>query len=336
MKADTQESSKACKSYPINFRFTDPPRCKGVEQILYIQENNKTHMSYKGTILLIGGGEYRGEDNEQESEKEELTQDTPLRFLYNDPQKAKIAIITTGTAYPRESFELYEKYFRDKGVKEVCMLDIDSRYLKDEHINMVKDATAVFIGGGNQRKILEILAGTELEKILFRRLEEDENFILGGTSAGAMIISDLTIGDGYEKKNLIKGDVDIRPGMNLLPGTIVDTHFIFSGRLARLSLALLENRDRIGIAVPENGGALIKEGNFIEAVGSEMVIIMDPSEITETNIDEAANRNPVYAAGMKMHFLNEGSYFSIKEKKLFRREKTKEKTRKKEKEILKK
>jgi cyanophycinase len=276
-------------------------------------------MRVKGKILLIGGGEYRGphpddrDDRKEDDHKEEFT---PLKHLCPDPDKARIEIVTSGTAYPRESFERYENYFRSQGVKEIAMLDIDSRHLKDEQIKRVEDATAVFFSGGNQRKILELIAETEIHDILLNRFENDEHFIVGGTSAGTMALTELTIGDGFEKSKLLKGDVDIRKGMNLLPGVITDTHFLESMRLSRLTLALLENKNFLGIGLSENSGALVTDGDLIEPAGDEMVLLLDASDVRDSNYKDAGKNDPVFAMGMRLHFLSPGAVYSIKDRKL--------------------
>lgn len=272
-------------------------------------------MALKGTLLLIGGGEYKG-NNEHEKHKDSTPERSPLSIFCREPWNNNIEIITTGTSYPREAFEAYENFFGELGVKNITMLDLDSRNVKDEHSRRIEEASAVFISGGNQRKILEIVAGTSLEDILRDRMMHDKDFLLAGTSAGAMTLSELTIGDGFYKQSLLKGDVDIRNGMKMLPKVIVDTHFILSQRLARLSLALLENRNFLGVGLSDNTGVLVKKGEILEHVGQEMVVILDPSEIDDTNVDDAVNGAPVFAQGMKMHFMHEGCQFSLKTRKL--------------------
>lgn len=272
-------------------------------------------MAIKGSMLLIGGGEYRG-NNEQEKHKHSTLENSPLAILCDEPYNRNIEIITTGTAYPREAFEAYEDFFIQLGAKQVSMLDIDSRYIKDEELERIHTASAVFIGGGNQRKILEILSGTRLEDALVKRLRADKDFILAGTSAGSMCMGELTIGDGFHKQSIIKGDVDIRKGMNFLGNTVIDTHFILSARLARLSLALLENPGFLGIGIADNAGVLIRKGEILQHVGQEMVVLLDASEVEHTNISDAEKNDPVYASGLRMHFLHEGSEYSIKTGKL--------------------
>lgn len=281
-------------------------------------------MRIKGKILLIGGGEYRGPrpgeepaDNTEET-REAIDEFSPLIHLCPDPETACIEIVTTGTAYPRESFERYESFFKSKGVTKISMLDVDTRYAKEDQIERVKKATVLLFGGGNQRKILEMFSENELLDIIRKRLKEDDNFTIAGTSAGTMAITELTIGDGYDKNMLLKGDVDIRTGLNFLHGCIADTHFLESMRISRLTLALLENRDMLGIGLSENSGVIIRDGDLLETAGKEMVLLFDASDIKDTNFREAANGDPVYAMGMKLHYLSPGAIFSVKERKLVR------------------
>jgi cyanophycinase len=275
-------------------------------------------MDIKGRILLVGGGEYRGPHPEDKDKKDEKHEEeyTPLEELLEDPETARIEIITTGTAYPRESFERYENYFRSKGVKHIAMLDIDSPHIKPEQIEAVEKASVIFFSGGNQRKVLELLGDTEIPKLIKKRLKEDKDFIVGGTSAGSMILTEITIGDGFERNKLLKGDVDIRSGLNIIPNTIVDTHFLESMRLSRLSLAVLENPEFLGIGLSENTGVIVTEGDLLEPVGNEVVVLIDASGVKDTNLKDAEKNDPVYAMGLKLHLLSRGAVFSIKERRL--------------------
>jgi cyanophycinase len=134
-----------------------------------------------------------------------------------------------------------------------------------------------------------------------------------------MVLSEMTISDSIDKEKLIKGNVDIWKGMNILSGTIVDTHFFQRMRFTRLALGLLNNPSLIGIGLPENTGVLVKKGYLLEPVGSEMALIMDASAIEVSNFEKAKFGEPVYAGGVKVHFLNNGSLFSLRDRKLYQK-----------------
>jgi cyanophycinase len=247
-------------------------------------------MKYKGKVLVIGGA--RGDDH-----------GSILKELCPDPDKARISIITTGTSYPREAFEFYEDYFKKEKVESIDMLDIDSRYLKEEQLRLAEKSNVIFFGGGNQRKILEIIEGTELVDLIRKKLEDEEDFIAGGTSAGAMIMGKYAIGDGYDKERMIKGDVDIRDGLNLIPDTIIDTHFFQSLRMTRLSLAILEKPECIGIGLPENTGIICESEGKITAIGDEMVSVFNAGD-ADSNLKDAGKGDRIYAHNIRLHFLN--------------------------------
>lgn len=273
----------------------------------------------KGKLLLVGGGEYRGEvkteGTTERPEADDREKGRVLECLFPDRESAHIEIITSGTSYPRESFEQYEKFFKDAGVKEVGMLDIDSRNIKSEHLRRIEKASAIFISGGNQRKILEVIGGSRVEDVFLNRMAHDPDFILGGTSAGAMVMSEITIGDGFRREKMMKGDVDMRPGMKVLPGTIIDTHFLKSMRLTRLALAVLNNPEFIGIGLPENTGVLVTDGHILECVGAEMALLVDASKVDPSVMNNARERDAVSVEGLAVHFLNEGGRYCLKQKK---------------------
>lgn len=276
-------------------------------------------MKPKGTLILIGGKEDKKEDITDDgfsdceaSERFEILK----HLLSSKPSETRLEIITSGTAYPRESFETYRNLFEKFGVRETGMIDIDSRNKASEpdYIDKINNATAVLFGGGNQRKIMELFEKTKFQEALKKKFEEDSSFILAGTSAGAMIMGDIMIGDGRCKMGIVKGDVDTRPGLGLIPNLIIDTHFTSSKRLTRLSLACLENPQAIGLGIPENTALIVKDGELISCIGTGCGFILDASSVGKNNVESADRSEKVYAENMVIHFLGGEAVFSLKKK----------------------
>lgn len=121
----------------------------------------------------------------------------------------------------------------------------------------IRSATAVWFAGGNQNLVTEAYLGTlaakEFENVLHR------GGIVGGTSAGAAIMSRTMIGGG-------KTDPIMTTGMGFLTGTIIDQHFDQRKRHDRLRQALQLRPGHVGIGIDEST-ALIIRGRSMEVMG---------------------------------------------------------------------
>ncbi len=127
----------------------------------------------------------------------------------------------------------------------------------------LKDATAVWFGGGVQSKLTERYLGTAVEHEVKQLLVRGG--MVGGTSAGAAIMSDVMIRGGAPEP-------DIAEGFGFLKNSVVDQHFIKRNRHTRLANALHRHPNRVGIGVDE-GTALILAGEHCEVVGDSKVLV---------------------------------------------------------------
>ncbi len=55
---------------------------------------------------------------------------------------------------------------------------------------MCSGCTYVFFTGGHQTKLISLLAKTELLEAIKNKYYSDKDFIVGGTSAGAMVLAE--------------------------------------------------------------------------------------------------------------------------------------------------
>jgi cyanophycinase len=134
-------------------------------------------------------------------------------------------------------------------------------------------ASGVFFTGGDQARILDVLADTDLLRAV--RARHAEGVVFGGTSAGAAAMSlrmitgdgDFTVIDGRR--------VVVREGLGLLPGVIVDQHFVKRSRENRLfGLVLLHPEER-GVGIDEDTALLVTDGRHAEVVGKGPVLLVD-------------------------------------------------------------
>jgi cyanophycinase len=172
-----------------------------------------------------------------------------------------------------------------------------------------------FFTGGDQKKLCELLKGTKLLRVIKSKYRQDLNFIVAGTSAGAMAIPTLMISGGAVEAALLKGDLDLGKGLGFINNIIIDTHFIKRGRFSRLAHAVTLRPGYIGFGIGEDTALIISEGNKIECKGSGMVIIIDGKEIKATNISRIDTYTPIMVENLKIDIMADGSKYFLKERK---------------------
>ncbi|HWY10107.1 MAG TPA: cyanophycinase, partial [Bacteroidia bacterium] len=157
-----------------------------------------------------------------------------------------------------------------------------------------------------------------------KKYYKDKNFIVAGTSAGAMVLPEKIILGGLITAALFKGDVKLTKGFNLIKNIIVDTHFIKRGRFARLAHAVAMNPECLGIGLEEDTALIISEGNEATCLGSGMAVLIDGSKIKTTNIKKVDKHTPIVVENLKVSIAAEGSKYLLKERKLSLTKKTPE------------
>ncbi len=273
----------------------------------------------KGTILLIGGAEERSEDeSEMEQDNNVYEKFEILKELLPKNGKQKIEIITTASSIPAEMKKTYLNAFKKIDFTNVGFIEIQDKHsARDADVSKrVENAHAVFFSGGDQFKLSALLGGTETVNLIREKYIHDKDFVVAGTSAGAMAMTKLMIYEGGVHEAILKDDLKMAAGMGIFDTCIIDTHFIKRGRFGRLAHAITMNPEALGIGLGEDTAVIIKHGNNAECRGSGMVVIIDGSEIEQTNITEITDGDPIYVENLKVHLLAKGSKFSIAERKI--------------------
>ena len=278
----------------------------------------------KGKLLIIGGHEDKGNEIDGENltihkRKETISHFEILGSLISKIPRAHhiIEVIASASSIPLEMEKLYVDSFKREGFTYVGIIRVNnSEDASDLNlIKRVQGSHAVFFTGGDQLKLITLLAETKLLKAIQNKYHADKHFIVGGTSAGAMVMPEISIAGGLIREALYNEDIKIAKGFDLIKDVIVDTHFIKRGRFARLAHAVALNPLCLGIGLGENTALLISEGNSAECLGSGMVVLMDGREIGITNIDSAVDCMPIIIENIKISIIAEGTSYLLKERK---------------------
>ncbi len=275
----------------------------------------------KGKLLAIGGAEDKGTDLEKGEIYRSNLNFFELGILKRIVDETggthrRIEVITTASTIPYEVGENYLDAFGRMGCTNIGLLHIRNREdaFRKDYIERIKLCHCVMFSGGNQMRLSAVFGGTELLSIIKHRyLTED--FVIAGTSAGAMAMSSTMIYEGNATKAHLKGEVKITTGLSFMSNVIFDSHFEKRGRFGRLAQAVATNPSCIGIGLGEDTGMIVTEGNKMQAIGSGLVIIIDGHEIRHSNIADIPEGNPISVENLKVHFCESGNGFLVNERK---------------------
>jgi len=275
----------------------------------------------KGKLLAIGGAEDKGTDLETgEIHRNNLNffeLGILKRFVHEVGSTDKrIEVITTASMIPVEVGENYQSAFGKIGCSNIGLMHIRNRAdaMNTEYVERLKNCDGVMFSGGNQMRLTSSFGGTEFLSILLKRYHEESTFIVAGTSAGAMAMSNTMIYEGNASKAHLKGEVKITTGLGFMDDVIFDSHFEKRGRFSRLAQAIATNPSCIGIGLGEDTGMLITEGNKMEAIGSGLVMIVDGHDIKYSNIADIPDGNPISIENLKVHFCENGNGYMVNER----------------------
>jgi cyanophycinase len=275
----------------------------------------------KGKLIAIGGAEDKGTDLEKGEIQRNNLNFFELGILRRVVEEAggtlaRIEVLTTASTIPYEVGENYLNAFGKAGCTNVGVMHIRTRQdaMKEEYIERIRQSDAVMFTGGNQLRLSVTDGGTELLAILKKKYKE-ENFLIAGTSAGAMAMGSTMIFEGNAARAHLKGEVKMTTGLGFISTVIIDSHFEKRGRFGRLVQAVASNPSGIGIGLGEDTGMLITEGNKMEAIGSGLVVIIDGHDILHSNIADIPDGNPVSIENLKVHFCEKGNGYLIRERK---------------------
>jgi len=275
----------------------------------------------KGKLIAVGGAEDKGTDLERGQISRNNLNFFELGILRRIVEEAggptvRIEIVTTASIIPNEVGENYLNAFGKISCTNVGLMHIRNRQdaVKDEYLERIRHCDAVMFSGGNQLRLSATFGGTNFLDILLDRYQH-ENFVVAGTSAGAMAMSNTMIYEGNATQAHLKGEVKITTGLGFIDDVIVDSHFEKRGRFGRLAQAIATNPQCIGIGLGEDTGMLILEGNKMEAIGSGLVIIIDGHEIGHSNIADIPDGNPISIENLKVHFCEKGNGYWLHERK---------------------
>ncbi len=276
----------------------------------------------KGKLISVGGAEDKGTDLEQGFIERNRLNFFELGILKRFVDEVggtekRIEVITTASSIPVEVGKNYLSAFGKIGCTNVGVVDIRKRedVFVEDFIERVRKADGIMFSGGDQLRLTSIFGGSEIYNILHDRYQNEPGFVIAGTSAGAMAMSNTMIYQGKSELAHLKGEVKITTGLAFMANVIIDSHFDKRGRFSRLAQAVASNPQCIGIGLGEDTGIIVTDGNQMEVVGSGAVVIVDGRDIRHSNITEVNMGEPIAVENLRVNILVRGNKYLLNERK---------------------
>lgn len=254
-----------------------------------------------GTVLVIGGAEDKVRD------RVILTR---FLALAGGPD-ARIAVISTASSLGPLAAERYQAVFGGLGCRRVRPIHATTRAEANDSSfwRGVRDATGVFLTGGNQLRLSATIGGTKLaQAIVDRHLA---GAVVAGTSAGASAMSSHMIAFGATGGTPKHRMAAMAAGLGLLPSVIVDQHFQQRNRLGRLLSIIAQNPSLLGLGVDEDTAGVVTPDGILEVIGRGSITIVDGAS-AETDAWEIRGHRPLMISGVVLHALPSGHRFDLR------------------------
>ena len=254
----------------------------------------------RGTLVMLGGGD-----------------DDPMLALLAGllpDASGTIEVLTTATRrHPARTAAAYAHAWHLLGCPHVRHLQVDEAHPADDPATLMRlrRATLVFMSGGDQERLTDFLLGTEFLAILKDKYQREPGFVLAGTSAGASALAEFMLVYGHGWRSLKGGHIDVKPGLGLLPGVLLDQHFAERGRYPRLMHAVLAQPTLLGIGLSEDTGLLVRPGQPVVVFGEAVVVVVDATQTTHNNLPDLPAGRVISGHRLHVHLLVAGQRLDL-------------------------
>lgn len=212
-----------------------------------------------GTLVIAGGGK--------------LPDRVIQRFVEaSGGRNARIAILPTASGEPRDSASAMVDRIKAMGGDPV-VLDPRTRSQADALGQEGMECTGFWFTGGDQKRIQGLIVGTSLHRAISAAYLKGA--AVGGTSAGAAVMTRIMLEGQADVSETGPGTYRTLDGLGLLPGCIVDQHFLRRARHNRLLSLLMEHPDHLGIGIDEETAVVVQRSTF-RVLGNRRVLVLDP------------------------------------------------------------
>jgi len=258
-----------------------------------------------GTLVLLGGG--------TSPHGEALG---AFANLASSNGKGPIIGLTTASGNVRASARRWRRDLHTAGLEEVRVPVVETREQASDPriVKMIEESSGVFLGGGNQIKLVSTLSGTPVGEAIWEHYARGG--LVGGTSAGAAALTELTLAGNEVDEEGKLVEQYIGPGLGLLGyKALIDTHFTQRRRLYRLFVAIADNPEIMGLGLDEDTAMVVK-GEVARVVGKGGVTFVDGRGVRFDNADEVTKGRQLTLSSLRVGIVGTGYTFNLRHREL--------------------
>jgi cyanophycinase len=244
-------------------------------------------MDPQGAIVAVGGG---------------TTTPAITRRTLELAGGATARVLVIPQASERSDGSASAAMWRELGATNVAVIDLNN---VDAAVKAVQAADLIWMPGGDQNRLMKVLAPTGVPKAIRARFRAGA--VVGGTSAGAAVLSQAMITGQADLDRIRRGATQTADGLGLWPRAIVDQHFVKRQRFNRLLSAVIDRPELVGVGVDESTAAIVR-GSKLEVIGAGQVLVIDARKAT---IAPGKSGDLSAASGMQLHVLTSGMMFDL-------------------------
>ena len=259
-----------------------------------------------GPIMAIGGAEDKLRDK--------LILST--FFQLAGGRAARIAIVPTASSIEMAG-ERYKALFLGLGAEdvEVVLLNTRDDANGDAPLELLHDATGIFLTGGNQMRLAAIVGGTRVAQLVLQRNRAGAG--VAGTSAGASILSSHMVAFGQSGPTPRMRMAQMVAGFGLVPNVIVDQHFRQRDRIGRLLALVAASPSLLGVGIDEDTAAVFGANGLVDVIGRNSVTIVDGSRMY-SDVFQVQRHDAITVSNAILHVLTAGPRFDLATRQLVR------------------
>ncbi len=258
-----------------------------------------------GSLILIGGGA--------------TATGEPIASFIRDTEArdgAPIVGFTTASSQVSLAREMWLSDLKRAGATNVAIPMVESREQASdpEIVEQVQRARGIFLGGGDQVKLVSCLSGTPLAEAI--REAYLDGAIVCGTSAGAAALTKTTLAGNEVDEEGKLVEQYIGPGLGLLGyHTLVDTHFTQRRRLYRLFVAIAEFPALMGLGIDEDTALIVKR-EIGTVVGNGGVTFVDGNSVRYNNASDVTKGPELTISSLRVGIVGTGQKFNLRKREL--------------------
>ena len=262
-------------------------------------DNPETMRSQRGSVMAIGGAE------DKVRERVILARFVALA----GGAAARIAIVPTASSI-EDTGQRYKAIFLDLGSAsaEVAFLADRAAAMDERALVPLRDATGVFMTGGNQMRLATILGGSRVEAAI--HAQSAAGAVVGGTSAGASILSRHMVAFGASGTGPKQRMAQLAAGFGLLDGVIIDQHFRERDRIGRLLTLVALNPGQLGLGIDEDTAAIFHPDGCMEVLGRGTVMVVDGQRMASDIAHQPAHK-ALNVTDVTLHALADGARYDL-------------------------